>query len=180
MPIIAKEEEQGESLPTGMQHAVCSMVCDIGHQKGEYQGRPNLRHQVIVIWELEEKKKEGKFAGEPFYVSKFYTLSLGEKSNLRADIQSWRGVPFSEQELKGFDLERLIGANCFLNLVKEENGKVKPKAITPIAKGMAKITPTLKQEPEWVQKFRDKQVDPNGLVPTSNSNPPPPEDDLPF
>lgn len=181
MPIIAKEENQGEPIPTGMQHAVCGMVCDIGFQQGEYQGKPTLRHQIVVIWELDEKKKLGQFAGQPFQVSKFYTLSLDKKAKLRADIQSWRGTPFTESELGGFDVERLIGANCFLNLVEDQNGKVKPHAITPIAKGMAKIKASITKEPEWVQKFRDKAIDPSKAADMANSAPPPhTEDDLPF
>jgi hypothetical protein len=179
MPIIAKEENQSEPLPTGMQHAVCAMVCDIGFQPGEYQGQKNLRHQVVIVWELEEKKKLGQFAGQPFQVSKFYTLSLDKKSNLRADIQSWRGVQFNEAELKGFDLERLIGANCFLNLVEGDNGKVKPQAITPIQKSMGKIAPTIKTEPEWVAKFRAKAIDPSTLEPSTHPTQGQ-EDELPF
>lgn len=181
MPLLVKEEAGGEPLPTGMQQAVCAMVCDIGTHRGEYQGTPNERHQIVIIWELAEKKSLGQFAGEPFQASKFYTLSIGKKAKLRADIQSWRGKPFSEEELRGFDLEKLVGANCFLNII-EEGDKRKIQAITPIAKGMPKISPKLTTEPEWVGKMRAKSLESQGISPTSGSNEPPPhsDDDLPF
>lgn len=182
MPILAKEEKTYEAVPTGMQQAVCSMVCDIGTHEGEYQGRPNQRHQVVVIWELDEKKTEGDYAGMPFQMSKFYTLSLGEKANLRKDLESWRGKPFTAEELQGFDLEALVGANCFLNIVENE-GKQKIAAITPLPKNMPRIKHVNTEEPDWVGKFRAKSIEANIKgAPGSNKagGPPPAEDDLPF
>jgi hypothetical protein len=46
----------------------------------------------------------------PFLVSKRYTLILNEKGNLRPMLEAWRGRKFAPQELKGFDLERLLGS----------------------------------------------------------------------
>lgn len=186
MPVIAKEEKNYEAIPTGMQQAVCAMVCDIGTHKGEYQGKETSRHQVVIIWELDEKKTEGQFAGEPFQMSKFYTLSLGEKANLRKDLESWRGKPFTAEELQGFDLENLIGANCFLNVI-EDKDKQRIASISPLPKGMPKIKQTLTQEPEWVDKFRAKSVERTGAGKSASSggapasSPAPNEpDDLPF
>ena len=184
MPILAKEENASEQIPVGMHQAVCAMVCDIGTHKGEYQGKQTMRHQAIVIWELNELKTLGTFAGERFQASKFYTLSLDEKANLRKDLQSWRGVPFTPEELKGFDIEKLVGANCFLNVIHED-GKAKITAITPLAKGMAKISPTLTTEPAWVDKMRQKCMEITGggadvSKGSTAGGPPQAEDDLPF
>jgi hypothetical protein len=189
MAIIAKETKSDfEAVPTGMQQAVCAMVCDIGTHKGEYQGKPNERHQVIIIWELAEKKKEGEWAGEPFYLTKFYTLSLGKDANLRKDLESWRGKPFTAEELQGFDMEQLIGANCLLNII-EANEKAKISAISPLVKGMPKIKQTMTQEPEWIDsKFRSKSLERTGGKPAAGAQgaavgsalPPQAEDDLPF
>jgi hypothetical protein len=187
MPVIAKEEKNYEAIPTGMQQAVCAMVCDIGTHKGEYQGKETTRHQVVIIWELDEKKTEGQFAGEPFQMSKFYTLSLGEKANLRKDLESWRGKPFTAEELQGFDLENLVGANCFLNVI-EDKEKQRIAAIAPLPKGMAKIKQSMSSEPEWVAKFRAKSIEASGSSSSAggpasspgNNPPPPSEDDLPF
>jgi hypothetical protein len=185
MAIIAKEENVSEQPPIGMHQAVCAMVCDIGTHKGEYQGRQTMRHQIVVVWEINEKKQHGKFAGERFQLSRFYTLSLDAKATLRKDLQSWRGRPFTADELKGFDLENLKGANCFLNVIHVDD-KAKISAITPLAKGMSKIEPTLTKEPDWVGKMRERSMeitggeDPAHNRPRSEDAPPPIESDLPF
>lgn len=183
MPIIAKEEKTYEPIPTGMQHAVCAKVCDIGTHEGEYEGRKNQRHQIVVIWELAETKTEGQFAGEPFQISKFYTLSLGKKANLRLDLESWRGKKFTDEELKGFDVENLVGANCFLNIM-EDGDKFKIKAVTPLPKGMEKLRQKMTVEPDWVVKKRSESMEARGLpigTATNGTMPPAAEEDaLPF
>lgn len=183
MPIMAKEEKTYEPIPTGMQQAVCARVCDIGTHQGDYKGKTTYAHKIVIIWELSEAKTEGQFKGEPFQISKFYTLSLGKKANLRNDLDSWRGKKFTEDELQdGFDLERLIGVNCFLNIIEGE-GKFKIQAITPLAKGMATIRPKMTSEPEWIGKFRAESMEARGVKPEAQTTPAAAvtaEDDLPF
>jgi len=41
-------------------------------------------------------------------ISKRYTMSLGEQSTLRKDLESWRGKKFTPEELQGFDLNACI------------------------------------------------------------------------
>lgn len=186
MAIIAKSEGSFEQPPTGMIQAVCVFVHDIGTQVSEYQGKPNVAHKIIVSWELAEKMTEGDYAGKPFMVSKYYTLSLNEKANLRKDLESWRGVKFTEEELDGFDVEKLVGANCFLNLVKNAKDKVVISAITQLPKGTPKLIPvnTTPSEKfmEWIGKERAKSLEaresqPNHAVaPESGEQ----KDDLPF
>src|ERR1700685_4504260 len=92
-----------EQPPIGTHMARCVRVIDIGTQRGEYQGKVNIRRQCIIAWELPtELMSEGDSAGKPFIVSRFYTASLGKKANLRADLQNWRGREFTEEELSGF------------------------------------------------------------------------------
>ena len=45
--------------------------------------------------------------GRRFDVARVYTLCLHERAALRKDLESWRGRKFTEQELDGFDLEKL-------------------------------------------------------------------------
>ena len=119
MAIIAKDnrDENFESMPLGMHQAVCAFVEDIGIQEGSYLGKPIRRHQIVICWELAEKMTKGDNLGKPFMISKFYTLSLNEKANLCKDLESWRGRGFTADEKDGFDVEKLIGANCFLNII---------------------------------------------------------------
>ena len=57
-------------------------------------------------------------------ISKSYTVSLHEKAGLRKDLAAWRGRDFSEEEAKAFDVSKLIGAYCMVNVTTSEaNGK---------------------------------------------------------
>jgi len=184
MSILARNTGGGdfEKAPTGTQQAVCVFVFDIGLQRGEYLGVENVLPKIIVCWESVETMTTGEYAGKPFMLSKYYTLSLHEKSNLRRDLENWRGKKFTEQELEGFDVERLVGANCLLNVVATDKDKRKISAIMPLPKGMPQIKPTITEITEnikkWIEKERAKAVTPNHVQTSSGDSPK--EDDLPF
>jgi hypothetical protein len=60
----------------------------------------------------------------PLTISKSYTVSLHEKAGLRRDLAAWRGRDFTDEEAKGFDVSKLIGAYCMVNATQSEsNGK---------------------------------------------------------
>jgi len=90
--------------PEGLHQAVCVDVIDLGMVDGQFGRKPKCR----VVFELDKLAENGR----PYVTSKTYTLSLHEKSTLHKDLRAWRGRPFSPEELKGFDLERLIDAPC--------------------------------------------------------------------
>jgi hypothetical protein len=188
MPLLAKagEGKDFELTPSGNHHAVCVFVEDIGTHEGSYQGVPNTRHQIVICWELSEKMKIGENAGKPFMVSKFYTLSLDEKANLRKDLDSWRGVAFTEDDLKkGFDVERVKGANCLLNIIHEKkpdgNIRAKISSISPILPGMQKIAPINKEPPKWIAKKRSESIESRDAgEPVYNEASAPADDSIPF
>ncbi len=165
MSIIAKNNDGSgfEKTPLGNQIAVCAFVEDIGTHAGEYMGVPNKRHQIVVCWELGKKMQEGDYAGKPFMISKFYTLSLGEKANLRKDLESWRGKAFTNEELDGFDVENVKGVSCLLNIIehtKQSGDKVaKIASISPIMEGMEKLTVFNEAPPEWIGEMRKKSLE---------------------
>ena len=72
-----------------------------------------------------------------------YRLSLHEKSNLRPMLEAWRGRKFNEEELTGFDLEKLVGVNCQVQVIhgiKSTGGTfAKVQAVVGPAKGTAKL-----------------------------------------
>lgn len=180
MPTVAKDSPSTfEQAPTGMQQAVCVFVNDIGNQMQTFAGEEKILHKVVVTWELSEAKANG----EPFLVSRFYTLSLNEKANLRKDIESWRGRVFTDAEIEeGFDIERLVGANCFLNITTNDKGKSVIAAVNPLSKGMAVMPSKINGMPEgfakWIQSLREKSV--NLADHTVASSQPKTSDDLPF
>lgn len=126
-----------EQPPVGTEAARCIKIIDIGTQKGEYQGKVNIRRQCIIGWELPNAlMTEGDYAGKPFVVSKFYTASLNEKATLRKDLENWRGRAFTEQELMGFASRNILGKACMVSLTANDKGKVRVSGIMAIPKGM--------------------------------------------
>lgn len=124
MAIIAKDTGGGGGFtqaPGGVHAAVCCDVVDMGVLEVTYSNKTKKQHKIRVVWQIEQAMEDGK----PFIVQKRYTLSLHEKASLRADLESWRSKPFTEDELHGFDVETVIGAAALLNVVPEmKNGTV--------------------------------------------------------
>lgn len=113
MPIIARKPESTFTPPPeGLHHAVCVDVVDLGVLQTNWGDR----HKVRIVWQIEEVNQE---TNRRFEVRKQYNLSLHEKATLRKDLESWRGRKFTEQELSGFDLEKLITVNAQLQVVHD-------------------------------------------------------------
>lgn len=119
------------SVSAGVHKARCIKVIDLGTQKNDYQGQISWKRTVLLIWEIpEELDGEGK----AMTISKFYNLSLHEKSTLSHDLTSWRGRAFTETEKQSFDVSKLCGVPCTLNVI-EKNGKARISSVMPLAKG---------------------------------------------
>jgi hypothetical protein len=154
MGLLAKQG--GESFPiieAGLHQAICCSLYDLGHQ---YNAKfDKWSHQALVVWELPdlriEVEKDGKKEDLPRVISKKYTLSLGDKANLRKDLQSWRGKVFSNEELEGFDLQNILGKNCMIQIIhNSKDGKTYANigTIIPLIKSL-----TPKQPENPIQYF---------------------------
>jgi len=129
-----------ESTPPGLHLARCYRIIDLGTQKSEYLGQVKYLRKVMLGWEIHGSDDSGAALkmkdGRPFAMFKNYTLSWAEKANLRADLQSWRGKPFSQEEMRRFDLKTVLGAWCMLNVIEKQgnDGKtyVNVNGITPV------------------------------------------------
>lgn len=133
--------------PAGMHVARCYRLIDLGTQPKSYQGKPTGEaRKIMATWELlgEDRMDDGK----PFTISKSWFLSMHEKAALRKDLESWRGKPFTAEEEHSFDVSRLMGAYCLINVIQEtgQDGSIYTKigAITPLLKGMPKPEPVNK------------------------------------
>jgi hypothetical protein len=129
-----------ERCPPGMHLARCYRIIDLGTQKSEYMGQTKFLHKIMVGWELHGNRDDGSPLkmndGRPFAIFKNYTLSWSEKANLRLDLQSWRGKPFTQEEMRRFDLTNVLGAWCMLNVIERQgqNGKTYANVdgVTPV------------------------------------------------
>jgi hypothetical protein len=110
-----------ELPPPGTHLAVCYRVIDLGTQRTMWQGEAKHARKLLISWELVDAASSAD--GLPFTVSKRYTFSSSRKSNLRRDLEAWRGAPFRDEELGrggSFRLENLIGKGCFVNVQHNE------------------------------------------------------------
>jgi hypothetical protein len=132
---LSADTQTFELPPSGSLPARCCHVIDLGTQPVEFQGERKHVRKIAIAWQLEERRSDGT----PFTLSRRFTASLHEKAALRAFLEAWRGRPFTPEELAGFNLRRLIGAPCLLNIVHAErsgNTFAEIRAIAPLPKGM--------------------------------------------
>lgn len=103
MPVYVKGGDF-KPAPEGLWDAVCVDVHDLGMKETQWGDKRKLR----ISWEIAAKMDDGR----PFVVNKLYTASLHEKSTLYKDLKAWRGRPFTAEELRQFDVEKVLHAPC--------------------------------------------------------------------
>lgn len=132
MAIMANDTGGGGDftpVPAGTHTAICDMVVDLGKQRVTSQMfGESIKPQVYIRWQIPaervEWEKDGVKHEGPAVIGKTYTLSLSEKANLRKDLQAWRTKPFTPDELRGFDIAKLLGAPATITVTHtEKNGK---------------------------------------------------------
>lgn len=149
MAIMATDTGGGgdfSPVPAGTHIAICDQVIDLGKQKiVSQQFGESIKHQVYIRWQIPEERVEWEHEGQkhegPAVIGKSYTLSLGDKANLRKDLQAWRGKPFTPDELRGFDIAKLLGVPATITVTHtEKDGRTYANiaSVGGIPKGMPK------------------------------------------
>ena len=145
MSLTAKASGGGSIAPVeaGTHPAVCVGLIDIGDQYNETYKKSSRK--VIIQWEITDETitVDGKEVNRT--ISQTYTNSLNERSALYRDLISWRGKAFTDEELAGFDLVKILGAPCLLTITHQDRNGSTYANISGIAKAMKgmNITPTL-------------------------------------
>ena len=108
-------------IPSGSYPARCISMIDIGTIPSEWQGEMKSRTVIRLVFELPTLTKVfNPDKGEQPYVKDIqFTKSLHEKSNLLPFLNNWRGKSLTIEECQGFDLSKLLGAECLLSIVHE-------------------------------------------------------------
>lgn len=138
-----------KQTPAGVHIGRCFKIVDLGTQEESYEGEAKLLPKVALYWELHGEDEEGNplviDTGEPMIIWKEYTKSLGKKASLRADLESWRGKPFTDEELRGFDVSKLINAYCLVNVTHKVSGQgktyAKVSSLTPLPAALRNAKP---------------------------------------
>ena len=162
MSFFVEDKGNFETTPTGNHLARCYRIVDVGTQKSEYMGQIKYLRKVMLGWEVHVADDDNKPIkmkdGRPFAIFKNYTLSWADKATLRLDLASWRNKPFSQDELRKFDLKTILGHFCMLNII-ERPGK-DGKSYTNVA-GITPVPAIIKQQgfPEGVNVLEIFQLD---------------------
>ena len=170
MSLLAKEPENERILISeGVHLAVCIGVWDLGTQHSKVFDKEI--HQVLIMWEIPHERITIDNKSLPMAISKRYTLSLNEKASLRKDLESWRGKAFPAETLKeGFDLKKILGKTCQIQIIhNENNGKTYaniagimalPKGTEPLESenplrfySMADSKEVPEDTPEWIKEI---------------------------
>ena len=148
--------------PAGTHMARCVRLIDLGTHHGEWQGKPTVRNQVYIGWELPDELDSFGDKMQPYTVGRFFTNSLSEKSNLRPLLEAWRGKAFTVEELMKFDLESIVGQPCQLTIVHEtKEGKTKAKVMSA-AKLMKNVVAPPQVNPTqvfWIDEWNQGAFD---------------------
>ena len=153
-------------VPAGSHLARLYRIIDLGTQPTEWQGQQKFLRKIMLAWEVHSEDDAGDplitDEGAPLALFKNYTLSWSENSNLRKDLQQWRGKPWTDQEANRFDLKNILGQWCMLSVIHRpgQNGKTyaNVSGITPVPaaikknglpEGINEIQMFRLAEPDW-------------------------------
>jgi hypothetical protein len=175
----AKGGSDAPQIPDGMHPALCCWVVDVGRQVVTYHGHDKEQEKVIVTFEFpdfthvfdEEKGPERRV------MSRVFTNTLDSRGHLRPFLNSWRGRPFDDEELKkGFDVFKLaaVPAVVLVETIQREDGenyksvtKALPYKGEPIKSMVGIIKYSVEEHdpvifehlPEWIQQRCMKSLD---------------------
>ena len=170
--------------PAGTVQAVCYDFWDLGFQKGNWKGKPIIQPKVCFAFELNKKIEEGQFAGERHRIMKRYTNSLEKKSRLKVDLESWLGKPFSNEGKYTFDLESMVGKNCFLSIIHDDTSGdtyANIASIMSLPEGVSLMQADRQRSlPDWVKELKSKSVLPDGTEEPEEHPPVPNDEEIPF
>ena len=169
--IVHGKQSDFVPAPAGLHQAVCVDRVDLGIKETRW----GKKHKVRLRWQIEERMPD---TGNRFSVFKDYTCSIHPDTNLRKDLESWRGRPFTNEAVNGFDLDSVVGANCQLQIVhnKSKDGPTYANVMTviPIGKGMKKL------EPEDYVREQDRQPEDQEQSSSADGSFEASSDDVPF
>lgn len=113
---VKKKTSDFIPAPEGLHFAVCVDVVDLGGVKTSWKGQESIKDMLRIVWQTEDKIPSGEKAGQPYMINRRYTSSSHKKATLRIHCESWRGKAFTDEEFAAFDLEKLIGACCQIQI----------------------------------------------------------------
>lgn len=140
----------------------CIDVVDVGEDVIDYPNKDKYTApKCAIVFRTEEVNPE---TGQFLEISQEFTVSMGERANLRKFLESWRGKPYSdEQAREGVPVDRLEKQYGMLSIAHKKSGKGKTYAyiqtIVPVPKRMQGDLPDMtagyKRAPFWATRKQE-------------------------
>lgn len=141
MAIIVKDgKKEYTPAPEGLHPGVCIDVVELGLVTTQYKGQDYTRRMSEIRWVIEDIDPK---TGKQHMLRRRFTESLGAKSSLRPFLEGWRNKKFTNEELKGFDIDKLVGVNGQVQVIHNigSDGTVYDNVqnVLPIARNAARM-----------------------------------------
>ena len=166
MKIKDRAKPKVPPVEPGVYMAVCIGFIDLGEQYSEMF--KSYSNKGMYVWELPGETIEIDGEQKPRQLSKEFTISASNKSNLRKFIETWNSKSYSDEDFMEFDVFEQVGKPCQLNVVLNETKEYSNvDNLMPIPRGFPAPTTDTKlikwdmeawddevfQElPEWIQE----------------------------
>lgn len=100
----------------------CVDTIDLGEKVSDYPGKPSyLAPTCALVFRTGERNDE---TGEYIDIAREFTVSMGDKANLRKFLEQWRGKPYTAEQLEaGVPLDKLTGNHGLLTVAHRTSGK---------------------------------------------------------
>jgi hypothetical protein len=129
-----KENSNKFVIPAGLHDAICYGVVHAGTVNSPYNNQPRMRNVLYLCYEFPAIKNvfdEDK-GEQPAVTTMMFTYSYSEKGNLLDWINTWSNGKINKKNITDFDIEKLAGLGCKLQIIMDESeGKTRsyPKGI---------------------------------------------------
>lgn len=147
----------------------CYSLAFLGTAPETIKGVTSMKKKLRISWELPTEKTVFKEGDEPkpFAVHRILNESTSEKSDVFKILNAWTSGKVNKDTIKNFDLEKILGQPCLLNITHKISTKdssqkfLEVTGISPVPKGM-QLTPAF-NPPQIFDVERFDQVQFNKL-----------------
>jgi hypothetical protein len=137
--LVAKgSESKFKPHPEGQFVAQCVDAIDLGDRVEEFAGKPKkLSHKCALVFRTGEKNPD---TGEYIDIGREFTVSMGDKANLRKFLEQWRGKAYTEDQIKqGVPLHKMAGNWALLTVSHNTSGNGRTYANITAAVGVPEM-----------------------------------------
>lgn len=163
--ITLSADVQLEPAPEGVHPAVCVDVINLGEEEEAFDNqKPRKVRKLGFVWQVFPEDGSRDSAGRPFIIDAKVTASVNDGARLRLMLESWRGKPYSPDDLKSIQPMKVKGQACLIEVYHSVRlGNIYANIKDDMVRGpagqerkFANITPysgpALKPEPEHYER----------------------------